>query len=243
MHLDARGYAYESFREGGRVCRRYVGSGEWIGAVLWLDERDRQERAEKRVEARAQIERAASGTDELKALCAASDKAFRAAMKASGFHRIKRGPWRKARALQARNPMAKTKTTETLSPKVAALEPKERETSDLMKCAQNGDYNAAQELMKLMKGDPNECEFMALCVPFVRRAREALVGLKSNNELAKAALDRHMDLMRDELAGPNPSPLERMLAERVVLCFYQVEILSAFLMEMQRESLSRTVAT
>jgi len=44
--------------------------------------------------------------------------------------------------------------------------------------------------------------------------------------------------MRDELAGPNPSPLERMLAERVVLCFYQVEILSAHLMEMQRESIS-----
>ncbi len=214
MHFDRRGYAYETFREGGRVCRRYVGSGDVVGAVLWLDERDRQEREEKRAAASAQIERAARGTEELKAFCAASDKAFRASMEASGFHRIKRGPWRKARAHQARNPMAKPKTLTKLAP--------DAEHQTLIQRASDGDEDAARQVVEQVKGQPEEGPMLELLASFSEVASEALIQGITKNELRRAGFRRQLEVMRDELAGPKPSPLELHLAERVALCALSV---------------------
>src|SRR5205085_2151017 len=37
------------------------------------------------------------------------------------------------------------------------------------------------------------------------------------------AMIRKLELLRAELAGPNPTPLERLLVERVVACWLQVQ--------------------
>jgi len=39
------------------------------------------------------------------------------------------------------------------------------------------------------------------------------------NLLLKESLTRKLDLMREELAGPNVTPLERLLVERIVACW------------------------
>jgi hypothetical protein len=43
------------------------------------------------------------------------------------------------------------------------------------------------------------------------------------NLVFQEALSRKMDLLRAELAGPNPTPIERLLVERVVACWLQVQ--------------------
>jgi hypothetical protein len=47
----------------------------------------------------------------------------------------------------------------------------------------------------------------------------ALVG---KNIVQREALERKLKQLRDELGGPNPQPLERLLVERVVLCWLHV---------------------
>jgi len=53
--------------------------------------------------------------------------------------------------------------------------------------------------------------------------RSFLDALGGNNLGFKEALARKMELMRTELAGPNPTPLERLLIERIVACWLQVQ--------------------
>lgn len=51
-------------------------------------------------------------------------------------------------------------------------------------------------------------------------AEQALIREYAKKNLwIKEALTRRMDQLRSELAGPNPTPLERLLVERVVLCW------------------------
>src|SRR5262249_8806901 len=45
------------------------------------------------------------------------------------------------------------------------------------------------------------------------------------NPLLRESLTRKLELLRGELAGPNPAPLERLLVERVVTCWLQLHYL------------------
>src|SRR5262249_56985094 len=57
-----------------------------------------------------------------------------------------------------------------------------------------------------------------------RQAELAFVGNAAGNDLAfREALRRQLELLRAELAGPSPSPVERLLVERVVACWLQVQ--------------------
>ena len=57
-----------------------------------------------------------------------------------------------------------------------------------------------------------------------RQAEDSLIAVAAGKNLAfKEALRRKRELMRAELAGANPTPVERLLAERVVACWLQVQ--------------------
>jgi hypothetical protein len=45
------------------------------------------------------------------------------------------------------------------------------------------------------------------------------------NPLLRESVTRKLELLRGELAGPNPAPLERLLVERVVTCWLQLHFL------------------
>jgi hypothetical protein len=52
------------------------------------------------------------------------------------------------------------------------------------------------------------------------RAEGSMIRVAAgDNPLMKEALTRQLEKKREELAGPNPTPLERLLAERVALCW------------------------
>src|SRR5262245_49788220 len=57
-----------------------------------------------------------------------------------------------------------------------------------------------------------------------RQAELSLIQAAAGDSLSfKEALIRKLELLRAELAGPNPSPVERLLVERVVACWLQVQ--------------------
>jgi hypothetical protein len=52
-------------------------------------------------------------------------------------------------------------------------------------------------------------------------ARDALIKIAAGKNIAaRLTLAEKTASIRDELAGPNPTPLERILCERVALCWF-----------------------
>jgi len=112
---------------------------------------------------------------------------------------------------------------------------------DLLARAGEGD-DASQDL-----SDPQKLEALLMCavegdettLPFIRELFDILPSmgdtfgaqqaqhlvmhaLAGKNIVQREALERKLEQLRDELGGPNPQPLERLLVERVVLCWLHV---------------------
>lgn len=214
VHLDRRGYAYKTFREGGRVCRRYLGNGGMVLALCQLDALEREGAEAKR---REQVEQLKTVAGELSAFCAASDALLGAQLRASGFHRHKRGAWRKKRAsLIAKS----TKVIEGAAPESDASSQQNINKALLVR-AHKGDKAAIEEFLAQVANTPQERAVLDILAPLSQSARDALISLRTKSDFQKQAFRRQLDLMRDELAGPNASTLERQLAERGRFAFFK----------------------
>jgi hypothetical protein len=56
-----------------------------------------------------------------------------------------------------------------------------------------------------------------------RHARESWITLITDQDLAaKEVITRKADSLRADLAGPDPTPLERLLVDRIIACWLQV---------------------
>jgi hypothetical protein len=89
-------YYYQSERQGGRVCKRYIGNGELAHIIAHAEETRRRVGAEREAKERAEL-------DEARSLASAGDELYEAVevlavaqMVAAGFHRPK-GEWRRRR--------------------------------------------------------------------------------------------------------------------------------------------------
>jgi hypothetical protein len=92
--------------------------------------------------------------------------------------------------------------------------PKHDELMALTDRAQQGDTTALPALREVLK---DSTAVDALGGDLARQAQLTLIAkFSGNNLLFKESLTRKMDLLRGELAGPSPTPLERLLVERVV---------------------------
>ena len=97
MAWDRRGYYYRSQKSGGRVLREYYGAGEDAALIAQLDELGREEREARRAALRAEQAELDALDAKVKALVDLTDLAARAALAAAGYHRHKRGEWRRKR--------------------------------------------------------------------------------------------------------------------------------------------------
>ena len=91
----------------------------------------------------------------------------------------------------------------------------------LLKRARGGDASTLPGLWKLLQ-DPATVDRLGgdLALQAELSLIQALVG----KDLAwREALARKLGLLRRELAGPSPSALERLLVERAVACWLQVQ--------------------
>jgi hypothetical protein len=224
MHLDSRGYLYESYRDGGRVKRRYIGRGQYARDLLWLsnhnDERDNAARQQRRDAI------AASGATvaALDAYCVASGALVSEAMTAAGYHRYKRGAWRKRRQSAPKQQTIMSDKTTLAKSATAKPSPKLPEGShELLGLAYAGDVGAAAQLWKELEGTP-EYEIMLECAaPVGGVASGSLIqALAGDNALFKSGYEKQLEKMRDEFAGASPTALELHLAERVALCVLSV---------------------
>jgi hypothetical protein len=118
------------------------------------------------------------------------------------------------------------------SPDLAAMsekEIKERRATvaklrDLSERAQDGDEEAALNIRKILDDSP-DLAWLFIEGP-AKMAESALIDeITKDGDLASKEFLRHqLESMRVELAGENPSPLERLLAERVVATWLQVQL-------------------
>jgi hypothetical protein len=61
-----------------------------------------------------------------------------------------------------------------------------------------------------------------------RQAEAALINTAAGKDLAfKLAQSRKLELLQAEVAGPNPTPLERLLAARVATCWLHLHYYEA----------------
>ena len=100
MAWERRGcnlYYYQSEREGGRVRKRYVGTGEEAELIAHADANLRLAREQRQAREGAELERLEALCAPLEELSEAADVLARAQLVASGYHRRK-GEYRRARA-------------------------------------------------------------------------------------------------------------------------------------------------
>jgi hypothetical protein len=90
-------YYYQSEREGGRVRKRYVGTGEQAELIAHADTALRLAREQRQAREGAELERLEALCAPLEELSEAAGVLARAQLVASGYHRRK-GEYRRARA-------------------------------------------------------------------------------------------------------------------------------------------------
>jgi hypothetical protein len=117
--------------------------------------------------------------------------------------------------------------------------PKHDELVALTDRAQKGDTTALPALRELLK-EPAAVDLLG--GDLARHAQLTLIGkFSGKNLLFREALTRKLELLRAELAGPNPSALERLLVERVVACWLHLHHLEQ--VYAQKESMALEVGT
>jgi hypothetical protein len=108
-----------------------------------------------------------------------------------------------------------TKTTELSIPTDAD------ELRKLIKRARAGDASTLPALRKLLQ-DPARVDMLG--GDLARQAELSFILAAAGEDLAfKEALARKLALLRADLAGTNSTPVERLLVERVVACWLQVQ--------------------
>jgi len=97
------------------------------------------------------------------------------------------------------------------------------ELRELSAKAEAGNTEARRELRrKLQETSP---VVVARASDIGRRAQHLLIDTASAGDpLTEDALSGRLDMMREEIAGENPTPLEVLLTERVVSCWMLVEL-------------------
>jgi hypothetical protein len=93
-----------------------------------------------------------------------------------------------------------------------------------MQRAERGDA-AALARVKPVLNDPEIADLLGN--PAVGVERQIIGHGSGNNLLRKEAMAERQRQLRAELAGPRPSPLERLLAERVALCWLHLHLIES----------------
>jgi hypothetical protein len=96
------------------------------------------------------------------------------------------------------------------------------ELQELVRQAQSGDESVLPALRRFLDGRPDVWRQVG---DLRAHAEEALLGLAAGPSLlAREAIRRKAAELRAELAGPSPTAVEGLLAERAALCWLQLHL-------------------
>ena len=94
---------------------------------------------------------------------------------------------------------------------------------ELVKKAEKGNKKAVPEIRKILEESPELAwRYMTLAKLPERLFIDKMS--KDKDLAAKELMEHQLAAMRKEIAGENPSPLERLLAERVVATWLQIQL-------------------
>lgn len=90
--------------------------------------------------------------------------------------------------------------------------------------ANDGDDTVLPQVHELLELNPQNAIPM-LYGDLAANNEATLIGrLASDNDARYAAIQKQVELKREELAGPDSSPLVNMLVDRIVVCWLQVQL-------------------
>jgi CRP-like cAMP-binding protein len=97
---------------------------------------------------------------------------------------------------------------------------------DLLRLAEKGEEDAVPEIRQILDEHP---DLAWRFVDVAHAAEDALIeGMTKEGDLAAKELLRcQLEAMREEVAGKNSSALERLLSERVVITWLEVQLFEA----------------
>jgi hypothetical protein len=103
--------------------------------------------------------------------------------------------------------------------------------------AEKGDEDAVPEIRQILDERP---DLAWQFVDVAQVAEEALIEKMSGEEdlAVKEIMRCQLKAMREEIAGENPSPLERLLAERVVATWLQIQLFEGLYASGMSESMT-----
>jgi hypothetical protein len=163
----------------------------------------------------------------------------RAAIVAAGYRQHNRGEWRKRRMGKQSSKSGKPQESTPAVPQESAKPLTYGEQLALARRAEKGDRTALAELRELFR-DPVVINRLGGDV--AQQAQLALIEkFTKGNPVVRETLQRKLTLLRAELCGSCPTPLERLLVERVVSCWlhvHQMDMLYA-----QQDSMSLALGT
>jgi hypothetical protein len=95
------------------------------------------------------------------------------------------------------------------------------ELREILEDAHDGDQKALARVREILKELPRMANIFA---DLAKEAERAVIKRVSGADpIIEEALPIKLKAMRDELSGQSPSPLERLLAERIVACWLQLQ--------------------
>jgi hypothetical protein len=219
MSWERRGknfYYYHKFKSSDKVCSIYGGSGErgelfatWA-STLQMDRDSLRDRSHAVTEAERRLIR--SVEQRLIDYYNDVETLFLRSMEAAGYY-LHRRQWRR----KGRITMANRDQIPSFEAIGAALRAEQAKRTF--------DNSTDQDtLITYYKGDPSKTSF------------ELLIYLLSHDEFQREAFRRQAQKRREELAGPDPSPIERTLAARAVICAFDLSycdicVLKAYILE------------
>lgn len=226
-HRGNRPYFYRSIRRGGRVTSQYVARGD---EAEQLAERERAARDAQR----QAIETARREFEDLTKRMATRDAALgrlaAAALEASGFYQHHQGTWRRRQTTMSGKKRADLQLAEATTKMVATTPAPTEDQRDWARRAVAGDPAALAELDTRLREAINRGDlagFKRSCLALgadlgVLARHAAITWIFGDNQAQAQALEYKLAVLTDHLAGHDPSPVVRLLAERVALCWADV---------------------
>lgn len=213
---NGRTYYYKSIRKGDKVTTRYEGSSEF---AQLLAEMDALEARLKRID---RLKRCLAIEDERRVVryFRGVEAVFRASLAVAGYHQHARGEWRMSRATGTE--LEPIETTGTLVP---ATEPKvytAKEVHEIALRAAEGDKTTVGDIQAILKG-PKRAALLKACGNPAFYLRQNIIGQIAGQDLfVNHAISEAAEELEAELTPPDATPIDRLLAERVVVCWLAV---------------------